>query len=125
MIEIVEQETLEGKIRKISEHYSKKNQWKQTISEVKKLLEELNNAANPFDYEDLVYLPDNTWSEIADVIIMGAQLAMQHGKEDQVRQQLEYKVNRQLERIKKEGQHDGHGSSGKLQQCMDGIMPAI
>lgn len=102
MIEITKMETLEGKIRRISEHYSKKNQWQKTISEAEELLEELKNAANPFSYEDLVYLPDNTWSEIADVIIMGAQLAMQHGKEEQVRQQLEYKVNRQLERIKQE-----------------------
>jgi hypothetical protein len=27
---------------------------------------------------------------------------MQHGKEEQVRQQLEYKLNRQLQRIEKE-----------------------
>lgn len=102
MIEIVEQETLEGKIRKIAEHYSRREQWQQAIEEAKELLKELENAANPFGYKDLVYLPDNTWSEIADVIIMCAQLAMQHEKEDQVRQQLEYKVNRQLERIEQE-----------------------
>ncbi|OUO76939.1 hypothetical protein B5F53_15285 [Blautia sp. An249] len=102
MIEIIEQETLEGKIRKIAEHYSRRKQWLQVIEEAKELLKELENAANPFEYEGLVYLPDNTWSEIADVIIMCAQLAMQHGKEDQVRQQLEYKVNRQLERIEQE-----------------------
>ena len=35
MIEIVEQETLEGKIRKIAEHYSRRNQWQQAIEEAK------------------------------------------------------------------------------------------
>ncbi len=47
-------------------------------------------------------MTDNTWSEIADVIIMLAQLAMQHGKEDVVRQQIEYKLERQLKRIEEE-----------------------
>lgn len=35
MIEIVEQETLEGKIRKIAEHYSRRKQWQQAIEEAK------------------------------------------------------------------------------------------
>lgn len=35
----------------------------------------------------------------ADVTIMNIQLAMQHGKKDKVRKQMEYKVNRQLGRI--------------------------
>ena len=47
----------------------------------------------------MVYLTDNTWSECADVIIMIAQLAIQHGKEDEIKSQMEYKLNRQLNRI--------------------------
>ena len=64
------------------------------------MFEELYGAGNPFGYEDIVYMTDNTWSEIADVIIMLAQLVMQHGKEDVVRQQMEYKLERQLKRIR-------------------------
>ena len=50
----------------------------------------------------MVNLTGNTWSECADVIIMIAQLAMQHGKEKEVLEQIEFKVNRQLQRIEEE-----------------------
>lgn len=93
---------MEQKIRKISEHYSKKSQWKKTIEEVEELLDELEGAGNPFGYPEMVNLTGNTWSECADVIIMIAQLAMQHGKEKEVLEQIEFKVNRQLQRIEEE-----------------------
>ena len=94
--------SIEEKIHTIANHYSKKSQWEKTQEEVEELLAELRVASNPFGFEDCVYFADNTWSEIADVIIMCAQLAMQHGKEDTVREQMEYKVNRQLKRIEEE-----------------------
>ncbi|MDO5362846.1 MAG: hypothetical protein Q4F03_09405 [Eubacteriales bacterium] len=92
----------EIRIRMLAAHYSKKNQWNKAKEELDECLEELYGAGNPFGYEDIVYMTDNTWSEIADVIIMLAQLAMQHGKEDVVRQQMEYKLERQLKRIEEE-----------------------
>lgn len=45
----------------------------------------------------------NSYTLASDVTIMNIWLAMRHEKEDQVRQQLEYKVNRQLQRISEEG----------------------
>lgn len=106
MIEcIIHEPTTEGlrdSIRILSEHYSKKQQWKKAREEVRELKDELARASNPFGYEDLVYFTDNTWSEIADVIIRCAQLAMQHNAEDKVLEQMEYKVTRQLERISRE-----------------------
>ncbi len=92
----------EIRIRMLAAHYSKKNQWNKAKEELDECLEELYGAGNPFGYEDIVYMTDNTWSEIADVIIMLAQLAMQHGKEDVVRQQMGYKLERQLKRIEEE-----------------------
>lgn len=90
MIEIIDRElSLEEKIHTIANHYSKKSQWEKTQEEVEELLAELRAASNPFRFEDCVYFADNAWSEIADVIIMCAQLVMQHGKEDTVREQLE------------------------------------
>lgn len=86
MIEVI-METMRDRIRKISRYYSKKNQLRQAIQEIDELRRELKSAGNPFGYEDLVSLPDNTWSECADVIIMIAQLAMQHGKEEEVQRQ--------------------------------------
>lgn len=103
MIEIIDRELyLEEKIHTLANHYSKKSQWEKTQEEVEELLAELRAASNPFGFEDCVYFADNTWSEIADVIIMCAQLIMQHGKEDTVRGQMEYKLNRQLKRIEEE-----------------------
>ena len=100
MIEIIDMEpSLLDKIRQISEHYDKYTQIRKAQEECQELLDELYSAVY---INDKITLPDNTWSEVADVIIMCIQLTMQHGKEDIVREQMEYKVNRQLERIARE-----------------------
>ncbi len=100
MIEIINREpTIEEKIHTIANHYSKKSQWEKAQEEVEELLAELRAASNPFGFEECVYFTDNAWGEIADVIIMCAQLAIQHGKEAAVREQMEYKLDRQLKRI--------------------------
>lgn len=106
MNKVMERETyrasIEIRIRMLAAHYSKKNQWNKAKEELDECMEELYGAGNPFGYEDIVYMTDNTWSEIADVIIMLVQLTMQHGKEDVVRKQIEYKLERQLKRIEEE-----------------------
>lgn len=100
MIEIIETDpTLLEKIRKISEYYSPEHQLKKAKEEVRELLAELEAAQI---INGKLILPGNTWSEVGDVNIMNIQLAMQHGKEDKVREQMEYKVNRQLKRIEAE-----------------------
>lgn len=100
MIEIISTElSLLDKIRQISEHYDKYTQIRKSQEECQELLDELYNAVY---INDKITLPDNAWSEVADVMIMCIQLTMQHGKEDIVREQMEYKVNRQLERMRKE-----------------------
>lgn len=99
MIEIMSTEpTLWDKIRMIAEYYSKDSQSKKLLEEMVELAVEINFGL----FENDGNLPDNTWSEVADVIIMCAQIAMQHDKEDKVREQMEYKVNRQLRRIEAE-----------------------
>lgn len=100
MIEIISTEpTLLEKIRQISEHYSPEQQIEKAKEELIELLAELEAAEI---INGKLVLPDNTWSEAADVMIMNIQLAMQHRKEDKVRKQIEYKVNRQLRRISEE-----------------------
>ena len=100
MIEIVNMEpSVMDKIRQISEHYDKYTQIRKAQEECQELLDELYSAVY---INEQITLPDNAWSEVADVIIMCIQLTMQHGKEDAVKAQMEYKVNRQLERIAKE-----------------------
>ena len=115
MIEILSTEpTLMDKIRQISEHYDKYTQIRKAREECQELMNELYNAVY---INGRITLPDNTWSEVADVMIMCIQLAMQHGKKDTVKAQLEYKVGRQMERIENEihsklerrkGQHSKH-----------------
>lgn len=105
MIEIIETElTLLDKIRQISEYYSPEHQLKKAKEELRELLAELE-AAQIINGE--IVLPGNTWSEVGDVNIMNIQLAMQRGKEDKVREQMEYKVNRQLKRIEAEKKENG------------------
>lgn len=100
MIEIIETEpTLMEKIRSISEYYSPEHQLKKAKEELQELLAELE-AAQIINGE--IVLPGNTWSEVADVIIMCTQIVMQHKKENKVTNQIEYKVNRQLRRIEAE-----------------------
>ena len=97
MIEIISMEpSLLDKIQKISEHYDKYTQIRKSQEECQELLDELCNAVH---INDQITLPDNAWSEIADVMIMCIQLAMQHDKEDKVREWIKYKVDRQLRRM--------------------------
>lgn len=91
------------KISLISQTYSKKCQWEKAREEIGELLQELESGSNPFGYEELVYLPDNTWSEMADTIIMLIQLIMQHGAGDKVWGQVQYKADRQLSRMYEDG----------------------
>lgn len=100
MIEIIETEpTLMEKIRSISEYYSPEHQLKKAKEELRELLAELEAAQI---INGRIVLPGNTWSEDADAMIMCIQLAMQHGKEDKVLEWMNYKVDRQLRRIKEE-----------------------
>lgn len=90
------------KIRTLSVYYSKRSQLSKAKEELRELLEELEEAPNPFDFEDLVFLTDNTWSEVADVFIMLMQLIMQHESAEKVSEEINYKLNRQFNRISKE-----------------------
>lgn len=99
MIEIVSTEpTLWDKIRMIAEYYSKDSQAKKILEEMVELGVEINFGL----FENGGNLPDNTWSEVADVIIMCVQITMQHGKEEKVLEQMRYKVDRQLRRMENE-----------------------
>ena len=105
MIEIMSTEpTLWDKIRMIAEYYSKDSQSKKLLEEMVELGVEINFGL----FENGGNLPDNTWSEVADVIIMCAQITMQYEKEDKVREWINYKVDRQLRRMKNENPDSDH-----------------
>ncbi len=116
MIEIVSREpSIEEKIHTLADHYSKRSQWMKTKEEAEELLEELYMAANPMDDENMVNLSGNFWSEAADVIIMITQMVMQHGKEEEILRQINFKVERQLKRMEEEKLL----LSGGLVRCKD------
>lgn len=100
MIEIIETEpALLEKIRMIAEYYSPEHQLEKAKEELRELLAELESAQI---INGRIILPGNTWSENADAMIMEIQLAMQHGKEEKVLEQMRYKVDRQLRRMENE-----------------------
>lgn len=86
----------------ISQHYSQRNQLSKAKEELHELLEELDAAIIPNRQQDNVILPGNTWSEIADVIIMCFQLGYQHDAINKIFQQIEYKLERQFRRMENE-----------------------
>ncbi len=100
---MLEGKNLKEKITAISEHYSKECQIEKAKEELYELLDELDAGMKINDH---IVLSDNTWSEVADVIIMCAQIAMQHGKTDKVRQEIEYKVDRQIRRMRNDGRKE-------------------
>lgn len=116
MIEIIDTEpTLWDKIRMIAEYYSKDSQSKKLLEEMVELAVEINFGL----FENSGNLPDNTWSEVADVIIMCAQIAMQHEKEDKVREWINYKVDRQLRRMRGREKENSvaAGDDEKIYKC--------
>lgn len=116
MIEIIDTEpTLWDKIRMIAEYYSKDSQSKKLLEEMVELAVEINFGL----FENGGNLPDNTWSEVADVIIMCAQITMQHEKEDIVREWINYKVDRQLRRMRGREKENSvaAGDDEKIYRC--------
>ena len=116
MIEIIDTEpTLWDKIRMIAEYYSKDSQSKKLLEEMVELAVEINFGL----FDNGGNLPDNTWSEVADVIIMCAQIAMQHEKEDKVREWINYKVDRQLRRMRGREKENSvaAGDDEKIYKC--------
>ena len=116
MIEIIDTEpTLWDKIRMIAEYYSKDSQSKKLLEEMVELAVEINFGL----FENGGNLPDNTWSEVADVIIMCAQITMQHDKEDKVREWINYKVDRQLRRMRGREKENSvaAGDDEKIYRC--------
>ena len=116
MIEIIDTEpTLWDKIRMIAEYYSKDSQSKKLLEEMVELAVEINFGL----FENGGNLPDNAWSEVADVIIMCAQITMQHEKEDKVREWINYKVDRQLRRMRGREKENSvaAGDDEKIYKC--------
>ena len=83
-----------NRIEFITQYYGKRNQELKTVEEIEELLYELyNNMIKGGVFK-------NTPSEIADVLIMLYQLIYLYDIGKEVEKEAEFKINRQLDRIK-------------------------
>lgn len=93
---------MKDKLKRIIEHYGINAQQRQFAEEVFELqevitkAEQINKLSNAFSKEDIA-------EEIADCMVMLNQFKEYYNITDkQINEQIEYKVNRQIERIEKE-----------------------
>ena len=89
------------KIRLTSERYDQLHQLEKNKEELGELKAELDLAFA--DEQRGVCLPPATWAEYADMFYTSIQVIMQHGREADVLAALDYKINRQLDRMLEAG----------------------
>ncbi len=87
---IMTEQEIEQNIQKIADYYGLDNQLNKTIEECAELIQALVKLESR----------ENTIEEIADVQIMLKQMLYLLDCEKEVEKVMEYKINRQLERIK-------------------------
>lgn len=96
---------MKDKLKYIIEHYGVLLQLKYFQSEVFELNEAIikYETLKEFYFKNTNFLKDNITEEIADVIVMLNQFKEYYEiKDEDITKVMEYKINRQLERIKKE-----------------------
>lgn len=76
-------------------HYGAKNQMEKAIEECKELVYEIENA---IEFKGVL---ENIIDEVADVEVMINQLKIIFGCFGEVEERIDFKINRQLERMKK------------------------
>lgn len=94
------------KARFILMHYGAANQRHQLIEECAELIQAINKYERATSEINIFNAKDNILSEIADVLIMIEQISMSLFNDDKsfVNAMIEYKLNRQLNRIKEENE---------------------
>ena len=89
------------KCKKIAEHYGKQKQRMQAVQELSELILVISRRADQKQQREQ-YIADMT-DEIADSIIMIEQIRALYSIPDfDIRQRIDFKLNRQLERIANE-----------------------
>ena len=90
------------KVREIAAHYGMDTQSGKAVEECAELIVAIEHMKKKrwLPQDELAALV-NLAGEIADVRIMCEQLAYLHGIEEVVKEQIEYKISRQLSRMEK------------------------
>ena len=89
----------QSKIKAIADHYGIENQLKKSREELRELREEIRNYLSDYQAEDSEITTIPLIDEIADVKIMIAQLEYLLELEKEVKDRVEFKLNRQIDRI--------------------------
>ena len=90
------------KVREIAAHYGIKSQEQVAIEECAELIEAITKSnRRKYSAKELVASISDIAGEIADVLIMCEQLTYLYGIEEVVKEQIEYKISRQLDRMEK------------------------
>jgi len=89
-------------LQKNIDYYGKWNQLSKAVSELNELIDAISIDLDTWEEEDT----KNTIDEIADVIVMCQQLIMIFGIEDDVKERIKFKLERQRQRIKNKNRSD-------------------
>lgn len=90
------------KVKGIAVYYGIKSQEQVAIEECAELIQAITKSNRRKDSaKEFVASISDIAGEIADVLIMCEQLAYLYGIEEVVKEQIEYKISRQLDRMEK------------------------
>lgn len=93
-----------GKVHEIAYHYGLSSQKEKAVEECAELILAIKKhdvAARSSNIEDIVNSLTDIAGEIADVLIMCEQLAYLYGIGEVVKEKIDFKISRQLERMEK------------------------
>lgn len=91
----------ENELRYIADYYGLETQWGQFLEEIGELLQAYNKLNRAKTLGDQYIAMQNIQEELGDVDIMLQQLKLLFGKKS-IEQNIDYKIQRQLDRIKEE-----------------------
>lgn len=90
------------KVREIAAHYGIKSQEQVAIEECAELIQAITKSnRKKKSPQELIANIEDIAGEIADVLIMCEQLAYLYGIGEVVKEQIEFKISRQLDRMEK------------------------
>ena len=91
------------KVKEIAYHYGATSQKEKTVEECAELILAIkkHDAVNEASGQGIMKSLCDIASEIADVMIMCEQLSYLYGIEEIVKEQIDFKISRQLDRMEK------------------------
>ena len=99
---------MKEKIQKIADHYGLQHRLNKSVEELIELVQAIQEYSLKLGMRDDEISTEHVAEEIADVKIMIAQLEYLLELEEEVKDRVEFKLNRQMDRIKLEKERVQH-----------------